>query len=354
MNVATKYLLTKYLKSFFVILISLELFFNGIDIMQHISSLPKSANLQLLYVLYNAFFTLTIALPLSIVFAWIVTLSSLIKENILVSFYSLGISPWNILRPIITVTFILTSILITLQTTPLAYSYENKMKILSNRYFINEQRDIFLKYNEYFVYFKRLYPYEKKAYNIHIFKIKNKNLLQITKAAKAMFLNNEWIVSDAIVYSKPAVISWDTTKINIINIKEFKTLKQFEPSIINNVYKGDAQYSVKDAIKAILVLTDQDFNTNKIKSILYSQVVLPFFVLPLIILIFLFVTPSNRFFNSALFLSISIFLTLMIWGILFLLQKLSLGDVILAEVGILLPIAILYAITFWVYRLKQQ
>ena len=68
MKIITKYLLLKYLKYFFIILISLEFFFVGIDLLQNLSDLPNSANLQLLYVMYNAFFTFTITLPLSLVF----------------------------------------------------------------------------------------------------------------------------------------------------------------------------------------------------------------------------------------------------------------------------------------------
>ncbi|RLA84197.1 MAG: permease, partial [Epsilonproteobacteria bacterium] len=126
MNIITKYLLFKYIKYFFIILIALELFFVGIDMLQYFSRLPKSANLQLLYIMYDIFFTLTITLPLSLVFAWIVTLTALIKNNELVSFYALSISPKSILKPIISISILLIMILIGLQTTPLAYSAEQK------------------------------------------------------------------------------------------------------------------------------------------------------------------------------------------------------------------------------------
>ena len=104
MKIITKYLLIKYVKYFFIILLSLELFFVGIDMLQYFTRLPNSANLQLLYVMYNVFFTLTITLPLSLVFAWVVTLTFLIKENALVSFYALGVSQNKIMAPILLIT----------------------------------------------------------------------------------------------------------------------------------------------------------------------------------------------------------------------------------------------------------
>ena len=81
MSILTKYILKKYLLNFIIVLISLELFFVGIDFLQNFKNLPESANLQLLYILYNGFFTLTLALPLSIVFGWVITLVIFIKNN---------------------------------------------------------------------------------------------------------------------------------------------------------------------------------------------------------------------------------------------------------------------------------
>ncbi len=163
MKLITKYLLTKYLKYFFIILLSLELFFIGFDFLQYGDSLPSSANLQLLYILYNGFFILTITLPLSIIFAWIVTLTFLIKENTLISFYALGSSKKVVLFPIMMISILLTSTLILFQNTDLAYAVEQKNKILENKFFVNEKSNILLKYNNNFVYFQKLYPLEKKS-----------------------------------------------------------------------------------------------------------------------------------------------------------------------------------------------
>ena len=354
MNIITKYLLFKYVKYFFIILIALELFFVGIDMLQYFSRLPKSANLQLLYIMYDIFFTLTITLPLSLVFAWIVTLTALIKNNELVSFYALSISPKSILKPIISISILLIMILIGLQTTPLAYSAEQKEKILQHTYFVNEKSNIFLKYNEYFVYFKKLYPLEKKATDIHIFKIKDNNLVETIVTKKASYQNNKWYVIDAKITDIPKDIDWNKSKLKISYEKFLNTLEGFEPKIINNVYKSNVQFSILDAIKTIVLLDNQDFNTNKIKAILYSQTIMPFFILPLIVLIFIFVNPSSRFFNTTGFISVTIFITLIVWGIMFLLQKLAFGSVFLAEIAIILPIIILFLLAYIVYNKKIQ
>lgn len=353
MKLITKYLLSKYIKYFLIILVSLELFFVGIDLLQNFTKLPNSANLQLLYVIYNVFFTLTITLPLSLIFAWIVTLTFLIKENALVSFYALGISQKEIMMPILTISTFCTLILIGLQSTPLAYAYEEKGKILDNRYFVNEQDNIFLKYNEYFVYFKKLYPLEKKAIDIHIFKTKNNDIIETIVGEKAFYQNNKWYVINTKITKKPERIDWNSSKLDVTHEKFLYTLEGFEPKIVSNVYKGKEHYSIIDAVRTILLLKIQDFNTNKIKAILYAQVVMPFFVLPLIVIIFIYTTPSSRFFNSALFISGMIFLSLSLWGVLFLLQKLAVGSIVLSEIAIILPIVLFFIVAYILYRKKS-
>ena len=243
-------------------------------------------------------------------------------------------------------------ILISLHATPLAYSYEEKRKILNNEYFVSVQSNIFLKYNEYFIYFRKLYPLEKKAVDIHIFKTKNNDVVETIEGKKAYYQNNKWYVIDTKITKKPSKIDWNKSKLEVTHEKFLYTLEGFEPKIINNVYKADIQFSILDAVRAILVLEDQEFNTDKIKAILYSQTIMPFFIIPVIILVYIFTSASSRFFNTAKFISISIFLSLCTWGIMFLLQKLSLGGVILPEIAIILPVATLFAVSYFIYKKK--
>lgn len=346
MSIFTRYLLGKFLKYFFLILISLEIFFTGIDFLQYFKQLPQSANLQLLYFFYNAFVTLNITLPLSIIFGWIITLTLFIKHNEIVSFYALGISKKQVIKPILYISSLLTISFIGLQTTSLAYAHEQQSNILHNKFFISEKSDIFLKYNDYFIYFKKLYPLEKKAIDIHIFKVKNNNITESIIASKAYYKNKRWYVIDAKIIKKPKIINWDTSKLTIIHEKFLYTLDNFEPKIINNIYKGKSSFSIMDAINAIYLLEEQNFNTNKIKAVLYSSVITPFFVIPLLLLIFIYSSVSNRFFNTSKFISLGIFSTLLIWGVMFLFQKLAIGGILKAEIAILLPMGVLFIIVY--------
>lgn len=352
MSILTKYILQKYLKSFFIVLVSLQLFFVGIDFFQNMKSLPDSANLQLLYLFYNSFFTLTLTLPLSLVFGWILTLVILIKGNELVAFIALGISKNRIYSPVIKISFLLLLALIFLQATPLAYSYEQKSKILDDEYFISTKSDIFLKYNDYHIFFQKLYPIEKRAENIHIFKVIDKDLVESIVAKKAYFQNNRWYVIDAKITKKPKNIDFEESKIEVSHERFLHTLEGFKPKILNNVYESKSTFSIIDAISALILLDKQGINTDKIRAALYYEIIVSFFILPLMIIIFAYSSLNSRFFNIGKFTSLSIFFTLISWGIFFLLHKFSNNGTLLPEVSLLLPIFLWYTLSYFIYKKK--
>ncbi|MCT7561208.1 LptF/LptG family permease [Aliarcobacter butzleri] len=352
MSILSKYILKKYLINFIIVLISLELFFVGIDYLQNFKNIPASANLQLLYILYNSFFTLTLALPLSIVFGWIVTLVLFIKNNEFVAFNALGATRKNIFMPVVIVSISLLITLIFLQMTPLAYSYEQKRKILNDEYFSNTKSDIFLKYNEYYVYFQKLLPLEKKAENIHIYKINGDNLVETIIGEKAYFQNDKWYVVDVKVINKPENIDINNSKLDVRYEKFLHTLEGFKPKILDNVYESKSDFSIMDAVSALILLKDQGMNTQKIRTILYNQLIIPFFVIPILILVYSFASLNSRFFNMAKFVSFSIFGTLIVWGFFFLVFRLTSSGTVIPEISMLLTMFIWVIFSIYFYNKK--
>ncbi|WP_419678290.1 LptF/LptG family permease [Aliarcobacter lanthieri] len=353
MSTLTKYILTKYIKNFLIVLMSLEVFFVGIDFLQNFKSIPSSANLQLLYIFYNGFFTLTLALPLSIVFALIVTLIVFIKNNEFVAFYALGAKRKDIFAPIVILSSFFIIILIILQMTPLAYSYEQKRKILDNEYFTSTKSDIFLKYNEYFVYFQKLFPLEKRAENIHIYKVEDEDIVETIIAPKAYFQNNKWYVIDANIILKPKDID-ENSKLTLKSEKFLHTLEGFQPKILNNVYEAKSEYSLLDALNAWILLEQQGVNTQKIRTNIYNQIFTPFFVIPLLFLIFAYASLNSRFFHLGKFVSFGVFGTLVIWGFFFFLFKITSSGVLNPELSIIVPLILWFAISSYLYIKKIQ
>ena len=354
MNILTKYLIFKYTKFFFIVFFSLEMFFVGMDLLQNVNSLPQSANLQLLYILYNGFFILSIVLPLSLVFGWIILVINLIKNNEFVAFYSIGVTKQQLIKPILFMALIITLLFIAIQSTPLAYSEQQKKKILSGDYFVNTKENIFLKYNDYFVYFKKLYPLEKRAEGVSIYHIQNEDLIETTIAKSAYFQNDKWYATDAKIITKPSKLDWDSSKLDIRHEKFLYTLEGFKPKILDNVYSVKTNYSIIDAMHAFILLYKQDLDTTIIRNTLYYNILVPFFVLPAILIIFLYSSISNRFFNANKFSSLAIALTLGLWGILFFLSKLSAGSIVIPEIALLIPLIVLFIFTYSLYKKKRN
>ena len=354
MSILTKYILKKYLLNFIIVLLSLQIFFVGMDFLQNTKDLPSSANLQLLYLMYNSFFTLTLTLPLSLVFAWIVTLVVFVRNNELVAFSSLGSKRFSIYSPVILVSLVLLLVLMSIQMTPMAYSYEQKKKILDGNYFSNTKSDIFLKYDDNYIYFKKLLPLKKQAEGIHIYKIKDKDIVETIIAKKAYFQNDKWYVVDAKIVKKPKEMNFNTSKLEVRHEKFLNTLEGFKPKILDNVYETKSSFSILDAISALSLLSKQDVNTNKIRAAIYYEIAVPFFILPLIMLIFVFTSYNRRFFNIGSYTSFAIFGTLVVWGVFFMLYKFSISGVMTPELSLLLPIFIWFLISYFIYRKKNN
>lgn len=354
MSILTKYILRKYLLHFIIVLVSLQLFFVGMDFLQNSKDLPNSANLQLLYLMYNSFFTLTLTLPLSLVFGWILTLVIFVRNNELVAFTALGSKRSDIYSPVVYISLFLLLILTFIQMTPLAYSYEQKKKILDGNYFSNTKTDIFLKYDDKFIYFKKLFPLKKQAEDIHIYRVNDKDIVETIIAKKAYFQNDKWYIVDAKIVKKPKELNFESSKLEVRYEKFLNTLEGFKPKILDNVYETKSNFSILDAISALALLSKQDVNTDKIRAAIYYETIIPFFILPLIMIIFAYTSYNRRFFNIGSFTSFSIFGTLVVWGIFFMLHKFSNSGVIKPEFSLLIPFILWVSITYLIYRKKSK
>ena len=123
----------------------------------------------------------------------------------------------------------------------------------------------------------------------------------------------------------------------------------FKPEIINNVYQTKVEYSISDAIYTIFLFDEQGLNTDKIRAMLYAKLFIPFFVLPMLLLIFIFSGISGRFFKMGNFISLGVLSSLGAWGIVIALQKISIANVVLPEIGLLLPFFTFITISIFLY-----
>jgi len=337
-----KYIAFHYSKYVFVILSALTLFMVGFDYIENGSSLPDSANLVMIYLVYKIFYSVDMLLPLTLVFAMIATKVLLIRSNSLVAFYSLGYSKNDILKPFVAISILFVIIYIALHATSFARANEYADNIQKDRGYIKPTANLFFTFENKYIFFGKLYPLQQRATDVRIFTIKDANLERLVVAQSAYYKDGFWNVPEAHILKKPKTISFESEGITVTEDKGLSLLKGFKPKILDQVYEGKVNYTINDAIDALTLLNDQNVNIDKIKSALYKTFLNPFFVPSLIVIIFFFVPISQRFLNISLFSFGAIIATLLTWSILFILSELSFTLTVSAELGIALPILILF------------
>lgn len=344
---AFKYISFHYIKYFTIILAALTLFLVGFDYIASADSLELSANLFIIYLVYKVFYAVDMLLPISLIFAMISTKVLLIRSNALVSFYSLGYSRIDILKPFIAVSAVVTLVFISLHSiSNFARADEFAKNIRKNAQYLSPTRDLFFTYKDKFVYFSKMLPLQESAEDIRVFSFTNNSLKEVLIASKALYRDDAWQISSADIITKPDAINFNSLGIKVDEHKNLKILEGFRPKMLDQVYEGKVNFTIKDALDAYILLKEQKINTDLVKSSLYKIFVYPLFAPFAIIIIFFFVPVSVRFLNISLFSFGAILISLLVWATLFSFIELSSHKVIPSEVGIILPVFMLFLAAF--------
>jgi len=348
---AFRYISYHYLKYFFVILTALVLFFVGFDYMGQADKLSDSANLVLIYLVYKSFFAIDTLVPLSLIFAMIATKIYLIRSNALVSFYSLGYSRIDVLKPFVVVSAFVTFIFISLHSSSsFSRAEEFSGNIKRNAEYLSPTQDLFFTYRDKYIYFSKMLPLQESAEGIRVFSIKENSLQEVLIAKKAFYSDESWIIKKADIIKKPKNIGFNSLGMEVESVDELHILEGFRPKILDQVYEGKVNFTIGDAIAALFLLSDQNINTRNIQGALYKIFIYPFFVPCLVVIIFFLVPISPRFLNVSLFSFMAILASLLIWGVLFMLIELANNKTISNEVGIITPVVLLFLFALWQWR----
>ena len=348
LKIYQRYISFIFIKNFLIIFTALQFFYLGVDLIQNFKNLPNSANLQILYALYTFLNAINFTLPISLVIAMIISKFNFIRTNEIIAMYASGISKNSLIKPIFFTSIAITLFYILLNFTNFTYSREYAYNILNHSTISISSNNLFLKYNNNYIYIEKLDPFKKKAYGIRIFSIKNRDLRTITKAKSADFVKEQWVLNDIEILRKPP-IDEKNAKLSKKFYKHYETLKGFKPKIIENVYEGKNSFSIMDAYQAIKLFLSQNVNISKIKASLFAMIIFPFFAPFLIMILFYYLPISNRFFNLAIASSAFVFTSLIVWAILFMLIKMSINGVINPELGIILPIFLLASFAAYLF-----
>lgn len=351
MNLYARYIGFVYFKAFLIVFLSLLLFYVGIDLLTNLKDLPKSANTQLLYVGMTALTAVSYVLPISLVFGIIIAQINMVRQNELVSLYALGISKNSFILPPFFISIIITLCLIALNFTPFAYAQNYQRLIFKGLNFAQNTNDTFVKFDKKFIYIKELNSLNQTMQDVVIFDINQTELNGVAFAKSAKFLGDEWSLSEANVTILPKILKVGEAGLEISNKTELNTLKNFTPkSIVSASSSEKTSLNALDALDFISTFKDEGTSLNTAKSTLYSLVFAPLFAPLLLLIIYYHLPVSGRFFNLAISSFICVLATLIFWGISFVLAKFSSSGVIFAEIGILLPVILLFIYAFYLFK----
>jgi len=319
--------------------------------MDHADELSNSANITLIYLVYKSFFAIDTLLPISLVFGMISTKIFLIRSNALVSFYSLGYSRVDVLKPFVVVSTAVIVLFISLHALPKFSRADEFSKNLRDQgQYLHPTRDLFFTYEDKYIYFSKMFPLKKEAQDIRIFSINENSLSEVIIAKKASYRDEAWHIKEADLIKKPEDMSFTSSGIDVSIKKDLEILQGFHPKMLDQIYEGKVNFTIGDAIDAMILLDKQGVDTSSIKGALYKIFIYPFFVPCAVVIIFFFVPISVRFLNVSLFSFGAILATLIVWGVLFMLIELSNNKTIPSEIGIIAPIIILFLVSLRQWR----
>ncbi|MDD3595533.1 MAG: LptF/LptG family permease [Sulfuricurvum sp.] len=330
-----------YLRYFLIIMIALSTFMVGFDLMDNGSELPHSANLVLIYTMYKYFYAVDMMLPISLVFAMIASLVELIRSNALAAYYAIGYSKVRVMAPFVTVAGIMVSIYIALHTTNFARANEFADNLRETSEFIRPTSNLFFTHEGNYIYFGNLYPLSKRAEDIRIFTFDKGNLKEALSATEAVYAGGYWNIKKAHLIRPPETLDLNASGIVSEDRTDLKLLKDFKPKILDQVYEGKVNFTIKDGLDALNLLENQNVDVAKITSAMYRIFLTPWFAPLLMIIFFSYAPVSSRFLNLSLFSFGAILITLLTWGVLFMLGELANNKTLTPEIGIAVPILIL-------------
>jgi lipopolysaccharide export system permease protein len=348
----TQYVAWLYFRYVVLIAVALTAFFIGMDVLSNAGKLPDSANLMLLFGLFRAARALDIILPLSLVFGAIAAIIQLIRANALVAVYSIGGSKAKVLKPFIYVALAISFGYIALYATQFAYIGDRADAIKEKRDFTRMTQDFFVLYDNRFIYIKELLPLQNEAREMDILEVKDGDLTRFIRAKKGVFKNDAWVLSGASIITKPSEPTLGGAGITVEERESMIELEGFRPDVMDTIYEQKFTYSIIDALRAWILFANQDVNTYRIRGILYATIVFPLFAPLLTAIVFVYAPISPRFFNMAIFSSISVLSALTAWGAVYLLAQMAKNGAILPELALLTPFALTIAAT--AYLLKKR
>ena len=345
------YIAKQYFKNFLIIALGLTFAATLIDFIEYFGRID-GANRKFLYFYYMYCDYLVFIYPIALIFGAIITFFNLLWRNHLVAFLSFGYRKSRLIKPFLAVFTIVYIFIVALSFTKFAYYGDSARALIENRQLFKSLDNIFFKYNNDFVFAKKMDVVKKEFSDVTLYKSKDNRLVELSHFKKAKFKNKKWIATDI----EKKIIQYRNGKPEGYKVKHIDKeiiLKGYYPKVVRLLYEGK-RMSIEDAIRALKLLKEQGIDNSKVKSALYTKIIMPLFAPILIIIIFAMLPLHRRFISRAKYLLLSMGTTLVIWTLLYSVNMLSINGTIPADLGQPLVIFVLLIISIFVWRKKSE
>jgi len=225
------YLAKQYFKSFVIVAFGLTFAASLIDFVQYVGNI-EGVNRKVLYFYYTFSDYFLFVYPIAFIFAAIIVFSNLVWKNHLLAFSSFGYEKSSVLKPFITVFVIV-----------------------------------------YFIIFILNFTQNKELKGVTLYIINNNKLSELLHFKSAKFKNKMWIATNV----EKKVLKYKNNKpigYKILHVKKESILKGYYPKVVRLLYEGE-RMSIYDGFKALTLLSKQKIDSSKVKSALYTKVLMP-------------------------------------------------------------------------------
>jgi len=342
-----RYLSFKFLKSFFIILLSLEMFFVGVDFLVKSDEIPSSANLVTLFFFYDAMYAANFLIPISLIITHILYQYSINTKNEMIAFCSLGYSKKDIFLPTFISSIAVIILFIFLQTTDFAYAKEKIDELSYGGIGSKTKTDFFVKFENDYVYFQKFYPLLKKAEGIKLYEMDGGKVKRLVSAKEGYFVDNSWLLK---VVSETNIKDNENSEVLIKQYESKKEIEGFKAELFEKVYDMHGSIGLIDAFRAIGILQEQNISIDRVTASIFMMILSPFIPLFVGSVSFFFLPISRRNGNVLLHTLISLFAGISLWGLFFIIGRLSIGGMAKGEFLILTPFAILFLVSIFFYN----
>ncbi len=354
-KILNRYLLKIYLKYYIFSLLVLTFLFLLIDVVTVLNRFQVSGSVYLEYYFYYIPWIISQMMPIAGVLATVFLFVTIQKNNELIGFYSLGISIYQVLSPLVVVLFLISFLgwFFTDKVIPKAnerrnYYYYVEMKKNPLSYNQFKKKNIWLKTQEVIINFKQmLSESEVQGAKVFFYDRDKWRPTRIIDAKKVRFDKTAWAFKDGVetLYEPAGVVLRPFKEIITKPLEDLVGLKKSLPRV-ESMSLSELSYAIKKAKASSMTTRLLEMEYYGKLSFIFSSLFLSLLALP-------FCIKDQRSSNLFVGLGVTLGLVLLYWVVYSLALNLGKTGVMPAMMAAWLP-GVLSVATFFILMRRQR